>query len=62
MLKNTTDTTQTSEIVQPESFDEIFARRIEQDRIETSKQFGVPLWILTRPVEPHMQESPEELD
>ena len=51
-----------TEVKPTESLDEILARRIEQDRIATAKQFGVPLWILQKPVEPHMQESPQELD
>jgi len=37
------------------------ADRIEQDRVATAQKFGVPLWILTCPVAPHMRLSPKEL-
>jgi hypothetical protein len=42
--------------------DAMIAHRIEQERQATAQQFGVPMWMLTKPVEPHMQESPQELD
>ena len=42
---------------QPQSL----AARIEQDRVATAQKFGVPLWILTCPVAPHMRLSPKEL-
>jgi hypothetical protein len=35
---------------------------IHAQRVADAKRFNIPLWLLTRPVAPHMQESPSELD
>ena len=50
------------ETTQKSDLDAVIARRIEEERKATAEQFNVPLWMLTNPVEPHMQESPQELD
>jgi hypothetical protein len=38
------------------------AEAIHAQREADAKRFNIPLWLLTKPVAPHMQESPEELD
>lgn len=47
-----------------EKLAEFSKKHLEEDKetLAIAERFGVPLWILTRPGEPHMQESPEELD
>jgi hypothetical protein len=38
------------------------ADAIEAQREADAERFHIPLWLLTRPVAPHMHESPSELD
>ncbi len=38
------------------------AEQIHESRVADAKRFNIPLWLLTKPVAPHMQECPSELD
>lgn len=51
-----------SELSSQNTQDERLAQLIEQERLATVQRFGVPLWMLTTPVDPSMQEAPAELD
>jgi hypothetical protein len=35
---------------------------IHAQRVADAKRLNIPLWLLTRPVLPHMEQSPSELD
>jgi hypothetical protein len=42
-----TQATQPESVQQPESVEDIIARRIEAERIATAQKYNIPMWMLT---------------